>query len=194
MPTWKEIVAANPLHSQNYARRWENIAARGQDIYGEARLIDALAPRGAKILDAGCGQGRLSGYLQQCGHEVTGVDLDAFLLEVAQEKHPEVNFAQIDLGIDPLPGKDYDLIFSAGNVLPFIPQEQRAAAVTSLIAALAPGARLVIGFGLDRGYSAGDFFSHVSAAGGLVEHSFSSWDLQPFESDSNFLVAVIRRG
>ena len=55
MPTWNEILARNPQHSENYAQRWRNFVAEGRDIDGEARLIDALAPRHARILDAGCG-------------------------------------------------------------------------------------------------------------------------------------------
>lgn len=193
MPSWKEIVAQNPLHSQNYARRWENIQAQGTDIYGEARLIDAIAPRAARILDVGCGQGRLSGYLHQCGHEITGIDLDAFLLDVARSHHPEVSFAQVDLGVDPIPGAPYELAFSAGNVLPFIPDEQREAAVTSVVAALSDTGRFVAGFGLDRGYSWDAFVAHVEAAGAQIEHRFSSWDLQPPEQDPNFVVAFVRK-
>ena len=36
---------------------------RGDDIDGEARFVDALADRGAAILDAGCGVGRVAGRL-----------------------------------------------------------------------------------------------------------------------------------
>ncbi|NMB23108.1 MAG: class I SAM-dependent methyltransferase, partial [Corynebacterium sp.] len=83
MPTWKEITANNPSHSENYARRWRNLVAEGEDIYGEARLIDAMAPRGARILDAGCGTGRIGGYLSERGHDVLGTDLDPVLIGYA---------------------------------------------------------------------------------------------------------------
>src|SRR5699024_5078389 len=56
---WVAAVRRNPEHARGYAERWRRIEASGQDIYGEARLIDAMAPRGARILDAGCGSGRL---------------------------------------------------------------------------------------------------------------------------------------
>ncbi|WP_295629579.1 bifunctional 2-polyprenyl-6-hydroxyphenol methylase/3-demethylubiquinol 3-O-methyltransferase UbiG [uncultured Corynebacterium sp.] len=86
--TWSEIVAADPGHSRRYAERWANFAAQGRDIDGEARLIDAMAPRGARILDAGCGQGRLGGYLAARGHEVVGVDIDPYLISVARDVQP----------------------------------------------------------------------------------------------------------
>lgn len=55
---WLAQVARNPGHSQWYIERFRTMAARGEDIVGEARLIDAMVPRGARILDAGCGAGR----------------------------------------------------------------------------------------------------------------------------------------
>src|SRR5699024_5625137 len=99
---WVAAVRRNPEHARGYAERWRRIEASGQDIYGEARLIDAMAPRGARILDAGCGSGRLGGYLARAGHHVTGVDLDPHLIEVAREDHPEAHWyvgdlAQLDL-------------------------------------------------------------------------------------------------
>ena len=86
--TWSEIVAADPGHSRRYAERWANFAAQGRDIDGEARLIDAMAPRGGRILDAGCGQGRLGGYLAGRGHRVVGVDIDPYLISVARDVQP----------------------------------------------------------------------------------------------------------
>ncbi|MFG6302169.1 hypothetical protein ACGLFO_01070 [Corynebacterium hesseae] len=38
MPTWKEVTAANPAHSHNFARKWKTLRAQGKDIDGEARL------------------------------------------------------------------------------------------------------------------------------------------------------------
>ncbi len=48
-------------HSQWYVDRFRTLAAEGADLEGEARLVDAMRPRGARILDAGCGPGRLAG-------------------------------------------------------------------------------------------------------------------------------------
>ena len=46
-------VAQNPGHSQWYIDRFRTMARRGEDIVGEARLVDAMVPRRARILDAG---------------------------------------------------------------------------------------------------------------------------------------------
>lgn len=90
--------STKPQHSHNYAKRWENLEAEGNDINGEARLIDALVQRGSKILDAGCGQGRVGGYLSARGHIVTGIDIDDYLISEAEKKFPGATWHVGDLG------------------------------------------------------------------------------------------------
>ena len=58
---------------------------------------------------------------------------------------------------------------------------------------LAPNGRAVIGFGAGRGYEFGDFFRDAEASGLVRVHAFSTWDLQPFTADADFLVAVFAR-
>ena len=47
-------------HSQEYAASLHQMALDGQDLEGEARLLDAIIAPGARVLDAGCGQGRIA--------------------------------------------------------------------------------------------------------------------------------------
>lgn len=57
---WMQKVAADPGHSQWYIERFREMARAGNDLAGEARFVDAMAARGARILDAGCGPGRVA--------------------------------------------------------------------------------------------------------------------------------------
>ena len=52
-----------PDHSFDYVERFRALAADGTDIDGEARFVDALLPRGARVLDGGCGPGRVGAAL-----------------------------------------------------------------------------------------------------------------------------------
>ena len=51
-----------------YVNRFAREFADGTDLEGEARFADVLAPRRARILDAGCGTGRIAGALHRMGH------------------------------------------------------------------------------------------------------------------------------
>ncbi|MGP6173260.1 class I SAM-dependent methyltransferase [Corynebacterium sp. A21] len=190
MATWREIVATNPSHSENYAARWKKMAAEGVDINGEARLIDAMVERGARILDAGCGTGRLGGYLAQQGHTVVGTDLDPILIEHARHDFPDCRWEVGDLGVDELPEGNFDMIVSAGNVMGFVAEESREAALANIQRALAAEGRVVIGFGAGRGWGFDDFIATAKEVGLELENVFESWDLKPFREGSEFLVAV----
>lgn len=193
MTTWKELTDNNPAHSENYAQRWRNLAAAGNDIYGEARLIDAMAPRGAKILDAGCGQGRIGGYLSKQGHDVLGTDLDPILIDYAKQDFPQARWVVGDLSVDQIPETDFDLIVSAGNVMGFLAEDGREPALANIHRALGADGRAVIGFGAGRGWVFGDFLEVAERVGLELENAFESWDLKPFVQGSEFLVAVFTK-
>jgi 2-polyprenyl-3-methyl-5-hydroxy-6-metoxy-1,4-benzoquinol methylase len=55
---WLRMIEENPGHSAWYIERFRSMAAQGRDLDGEARLVDAMVPRSARVLDAGCGPGR----------------------------------------------------------------------------------------------------------------------------------------
>ncbi|MDO4917105.1 MAG: class I SAM-dependent methyltransferase [Rothia sp. (in: high G+C Gram-positive bacteria)] len=200
---WQIQVEKNPGHSQWYIQRFKTMQEAGNDIYGEARLIDALIPRAAKILDAGCGPGRLGTYLHNAGHTVTGVDIDSELIAEAQRVCPEATWVCADLsdlrealGESPdaeLGANGFDAIVCAGNVMTFLAPSTRLPVLENMRATLSDSGRAVIGFGANRGYDFEQFFADAAAARLQVEQKFSTWDLRPFSQDSGFLVAVLTR-
>ncbi|MCS5479448.1 class I SAM-dependent methyltransferase [Corynebacterium sp. YIM 101645] len=193
MPTWNDVTTQNPDHSENYARRWQLMIERGEDIDGEARLVDALAPRQARILDAGCGQGRVGGYLAARGHEVTGTDLDPILIEHARTLYPDATWLVGDLSTDEIPAGNFDLVVSAGNVMGFLAEDGRLPALRNITQTLNPGGRFIVGFGAGRGWGFDDFMATTTQAGLEPENVFESWDLKPFTERSDFLVAIFTR-
>ncbi|RRD48699.1 bifunctional 2-polyprenyl-6-hydroxyphenol methylase/3-demethylubiquinol 3-O-methyltransferase UbiG [Arachnia propionica] len=192
---WARMIAADPDHSHRYIQRFKNMEAAGHDLYGEARLIDAMTARGSRILDAGCGPGRHCGWLHERGHQVVGVDLDPVLIEAAEQDHPGPTYvvgdlAELDLSAHGIT-EGFDLIFSAGNVMGFLAPSTRVEVLRRLGTHLAAEGRLVIGYGAGRGYEFEDFFTDAGTAGLRVDQAFSTWDLRPFTPDSGFLVAVL---
>lgn len=192
MATWKEVTEQNPSHSENYARRWKIMESQGQDIHGEARLVDAIVERESRILDAGCGTGRLGGYLAARGHDVVGTDIDPVLIEHARRDHPDARWEVGDLSADPIPARDIDVAVSAGNVMGFLAPEGREAALRNIAGSLAVDGRFVVGFGAGRGWGFDDFIATAERVGLELENVFESWDLHPFTADSDFLVAIFR--
>ncbi|CRZ14291.1 type 12 methyltransferase [Mycolicibacterium neworleansense] len=189
-------VAADPGHSNWYIERFRAMARAGQDLAGEARLVDAMASRHARILDAGCGPGRVGGYLAGAGHQVVGVDVDPVLIEAAKKDHPGPRWLVGDLAELDLPARGisdpFDIIVSAGNVMTFLAPSTRVQVLTRLRAHLADGGRAVIGFGAGREYEFDQFLDDAATGGFTPDLLLSTWDLRPFTEDSDFLVAILR--
>src|SRR5262249_52936492 len=125
-----------PLPPDRYDKRWEELAATGADIHGEADLVAALVgpPAAGAVLDAGCGTGRVAIELARTGHAPVGIDLDPALLDRARAKAPELEWHEGDLAAlpaDVAPGP-FAAAVLAGNVMIFVARGTEATVVANV--------------------------------------------------------------
>ncbi|CAB4859787.1 unannotated protein [freshwater metagenome] len=192
-PRW--FTETDDDHSARYVEQMRTLAAEGQDLAGEARLVDAMVKPGSRVLDAGCGTGRVGAALFDRGHRVVGVDMDPELIAAAREDHHgplwiEANLAELDL---PSLGESerFDAIVVAGNVLAFVAPSTETEVLVRLAAHLVPEGFVVAGFQIER-YDLTEFDRHVADAGFVLEQRFATWDLRPWHADAEFAVSVLR--
>ena len=193
---WTRITAENPEHSAGYIQRFRDLAAAGQDLVGEARLVDAMLPRGARVLDAGSGTGRIGAHLAAVGHTVVGVDGDPVLVAEAQRQHPDATWlvgdlAELDLPAAGIP-EPFDVVMCAGNVMTFLAESTRVEVLRRFRTHVGDGGRAAIGFGAGRGYPFDEFLADAATAAWSPDLLLSTWDLRPFGPDADFLVAILR--
>src|SRR4051794_16403436 len=100
------------------------LISRGGGNGGGARLAHGLVPRGARVLDAGSGRGRVGAALVGRGHEVVGVDFDEEVLAQSRTTFPDLPLvaSRLDhLTPDVLAAAgapmSYDLVVCVGNVM-----------------------------------------------------------------------------
>jgi SAM-dependent methyltransferase len=186
----------DPEHSAAYVQRFRTLEEQGMDLVGEARLVDAMLPRGSRVLDAGCGPGRVGAHLADAGHTVVGVDADPVLVAAAEADHPGPRWIVGDLAELDLPAQGitepFDAIVCAGNVMAFLAVSTRREVLRRMRAHIAPAGRAAIGFGAGRGYEFDDFLTDARAVGWADDLLLCTWDLRPFTPDADFLVAVLR--
>lgn len=199
MTRWS--AATGGAGGRDYAQRFDALAEAGADVHGEAAFCAALVPPGSRILDAGCGTGRVAIRLAELGYDCTGVDLDESMLAVALERAPGLRWVQADLaGLDLLADgvPPYDLVVMAGNVVPLVSEGTEPTVVARVAAHVAPGGLLVAGFGLDR--------THLPPAGALVGiaaydewcaaaglepvRRLSTWGGAPWAQEAGYAVSV----
>lgn len=201
MSRWEELTGGTS--GQGYASHFAALARSGKDVHGEARFCAALVPAGARVLDAGCGTGRVMIRLAELGYDCVGVDLDASMLAVAQRQAPGLPWYQVDLaGFEPdLLGiaADFDLVVAAGNVFPLLAAGTEATVMGRLAAALRPGGLMVAGFGLDEAHlpvppsiTLPEYDDCCTAAGLTFVDRFATWDADPYDGDG-YAVSVHRR-
>ncbi|MBA3744058.1 MAG: class I SAM-dependent methyltransferase [Sporichthya sp.] len=169
-------------------------------MHGEARFCSALVAPGARILDAGCGTGRVGARLAELGFDVAGTDVDASMLAVSR-RIPGVRWHLADLaGLD-LDEAPFDLIVAAGNVFPFLAASTGPRVLERLAAHLSPGGLLVSGFGLDRAHlpdpaaivDIADYDSWCAAAGLVLLSRHATWDGDAWSDSTGYAVSVHRR-
>ncbi len=180
---WAQLSAGST--GADYAARFRALAASGQDVHGEARFCAGLLPPPATVLDAGCGTGRVAIRLAELGYRCTGIDLDASMLAEARQAAPELDWLLGDLASF-APGRQFDLVLAAGNVIPLLAPGTLADAVVNLAAALGPDGLLVAGFGLaasqlPRGCpvtSLAEYDAATEAAGLTKLYRYPGWQPQ----------------
>ncbi len=184
-----------------YDRAWERLSAAGKDPHGEVAFLERLATRHTRnlgrVLDAGCGTGRVAIELAARGYRVEGTDIDADMLGHAKHKAPHVqwhlgNLANVDLGYEM-----FDTVVAAGNVILFVDPAERSAAAAGLARHVASNGYLVAGFQLNRAdgrmVAVDDWLGWLADAGLQEIERFSTWDDDEFGSSSDYIVTVHRR-
>jgi len=200
---WAQLTGG--ASGSEYAARFEALAATGQDVHGEASFCAALVRSPARVLDAGCGTGRVAIHLHDLGYECVGVEVDESMLAVAEAAKPHLDWvladlSTLDLEQHGIPG-GFDVCVAAGNVVPLLAEGALERTVAALTATLRPGGLLVTGFGLDSAHLPGDcpvttlaaYDSACEVAGLELSARHGTWQARAFVPDDGYAVSVHRR-
>lgn len=115
----------------------------------DAELFESLIPRTARVLDVGCGYGRLTSELSRRGYRhVTGVDASPEMVRRGRELHPGIDLRTIDGGdgaVLPFWEGAFDavLVFSVLTCLPS--EEDLSNLIEEVARVLAPGGIVFVG-------------------------------------------------
>jgi SAM-dependent methyltransferase len=184
--------------NRGYGRHFADLVAQGADVAGEARLADALVPRGARIIDIGSGMGRVAAELAARGHDVVATEPDPALRDQSRATYADLEVLPHDaLALDPAELGAFDLAVLVGNVMIFLAEGTERGVLRRVRDLLAPDRRALVGFHLQavkagsRTYPAEEFVADVEAAGLRVVHRFGSYELH--EPVDDYAVWVLGR-
>ena len=200
-PTRWSALQSGPEAAAAYRRRFLDLERAGEDLHGEARFVTELVPPPSRVLDAGCGFGRVASELTRLGHTAIGVDADPDLVAIARSEDVDTRFVVADLSrMDLRTEQEFHCVVMAGNVVPYLADGTLGATLERLAAHLAPRGYLVAGFALGgslpRAAAAVDLRAYdrlADAAGLSFIGRWSTWDKQPFVEGGDYAVSVHRR-
>ncbi len=174
-----------------YDARYEERAAAGENVHGEADFVQQTGAR--SVLDAGCGTGRVARELARRGLDAVGVDIDPAMLETARRKAPGLDWRLADLATIDL-GRAFDAVVAAGNVMIFLEPGSEGAVLANLSRHLQPGGVLIAGFQLRAGrLTLEEYDRHAAAAGLSLAERWATWDREPWQAGGEYAVSVHRR-
>ncbi len=191
------LASAGEGRGTAYQQRLQARAAEGDYLHGEADLVETVAPPGPlRVLDAGCGTGRVAVELAARGHDVTGVDLDPSMLDVARGLSSQVSWLQGDLSSLDLDQR-FSVVVAAGNVMVFLTPGTESLVVQRLAVHLLPGGLLVAGFALREGPSGidldlADYDAWCAEAGLTLHRRLATWEGEPY-AGGTYAVSIHRR-
>ncbi len=133
----QEVKENYNLIAKDYARTREFISADVKEIVGR------YAVKQGRILDSGCGNGRLFELLDAPEREYVGLDASEELLRIARQNYPKGNFVAGDALNLTFADNSFDQIFSV-SVLHHFPGETRQKYLQECLRALKPGGSLVL--------------------------------------------------
>lgn len=130
------------------------------------------------IIDLGCGTGNLTIPLAKRGYQLTGVDLSAAMLAIAEQKARdaglEIPLFMADLGKFQLPGKEFDTAISGCDVLNYLTtQEELQRAFQAVYRLLVPGGLWL--FDLNSAYKLREIYGDQSYADLQTDFAYF-WD------------------
>jgi SAM-dependent methyltransferase len=199
---WQRIArrTMGEQYAARYAARFRDQAATGADVHGEASFVDGLLAPGSRVLDAGCGTGRVAVRLAALGHTVVGVDSDPAMVEQARAEAPDLDWRVADLAELAL-AQEFDAVVVAGNTVPLLEEGTLSAVCTRLAAHTRRGGVVVCGFGLDAAHlpvgcpvtPLADFEDAMAAAGLVRRRRLGGWDGASSSPVEGYVVTVHER-
>lgn len=138
-----DVQRAYSLLSQLYIERLGSMEIVHHD---DLRLIERhLGSVDGPVLDAGCGPGHLTGFLDSIGCEVSGVDLVPEFVAHARQAHPGVQFEVESLTDASRPDSSLAGVLAWYSLIHLDP-DQLDAAMPAIRRVVAPDGTVVVGF------------------------------------------------
>jgi SAM-dependent methyltransferase len=108
-------------------------------------LVGYREPLAGRVLELGCGGGRLSGYLLELAQEFHGVDISPKMVAYCRQLYPDGTFEVRDLrDLSQYASASFEVVFASYNVLDVLDDAERRRVIAEIHRVLANEGRLIM--------------------------------------------------
>lgn len=129
---------------------------------------------GNALLDVGCGPGHYCARFAADGFKPLGIDLDEAMIAEAKQCYPKAEFRCLDMRRVDETGRQFDCIWSIGNVMAHLPNKELAPFISNIHKLLKPGGHWIMQI------------MNWDALAGLTEYDFPVRTIEPNGSTATF--------
>ncbi|MDG6226124.1 MAG: class I SAM-dependent methyltransferase [Candidatus Thermoplasmatota archaeon] len=173
---------------------WEEYYRRKEVHWGGGPIPLPDLPKGARVLEIGCGTGNITLQALERGYDVTGIDLSRTAVQTARERASSRGFTPdldvMDILMDDLPENEYDAVF-LHHVLGSMWEEERSEAVKRSRFALRNGGDIsFIDFSMnDMRFGKGQEVEKDTflKGTGFIQHFFTEGEVRSLFSDMQIM-------
>jgi SAM-dependent methyltransferase len=126
---------------QRLVAAYANRVLRPAEVLLLVRHREALSGR---VLELGCGAGRLTGYLVDIARAIVGIDISSAMVAYCRERYPRGTFREGDLrDLATIERGSFDVVVAAYNILDALTDAERAQVLDGIHAVLPPDGLLI---------------------------------------------------
>ena len=134
LPSPDDTLASYDTHAAEYADAIEGRA----DLEQIGEFAKKLRP-GGTVVDVGCAAGRDTAIFAEQGFHAIGIDLSHELIDLAKQRHPDVEFIQADMLSMPFSDESVDGIWSRASLVHMATPDDTQRAMGEFFRVLKPG-------------------------------------------------------
>jgi len=126
----------------DFVAGYANRILRPVEVILLARYRDAFAGR---VLEIGCGAGRMTGYIVQLGGDVLGIDISPRMVDFCRRTYPQGEYRLGDLGdLSAVEESGFDVVFLGNNLIDVLADAERRRTIAGLARFLGPRGVLIM--------------------------------------------------
>lgn len=99
---------------------------------------------GDRVLDVGCGSGRLYGALSEKKISYIGIDQSEKMIEIARKEHPDAEFLVGDMTAIPFPDAEFDAVFCVAAFHHLSSESARKKTLLEMKRVLKPSGKIIL--------------------------------------------------